>query len=103
MRIRKALVRHEISPRIHGFPRILKGGKCKNNALKQLFLIPEIPKVPTVGAPLPHLPPARSIRSLAKLSSSFFKYFLSHPCLVLGLSVFDNYDTAGIAIANPDC
>ena len=28
---------------------------------------------------LPHLPPARSVRSLAKLSSSFFKYFLSHP------------------------
>ena len=39
------------------------------------------PKSPYRGrglAPL-HPPPAQSIRSLAKLSSSFFKYFLSHP------------------------
>ena len=41
-------------------------------------------------APVPHRPPARllrsldarSIHSLAKLSSSFFKYFLSHPCVL---------------------
>ena len=51
-------------------------------------------KVPTVGGgpvPLPHRHPTQSlrsldvwsIRSLAKLSSSFFKYFLSHPCKLL--------------------
>ena len=65
-------------------PWIFKFQKKKGGE-KVLFLIPEIPKVPTVGggsATLPHPPHARSIRSLAKLSSSFFKYFPSHPWLL---------------------
>ena len=54
-----------------------KKKKKKIAALKQLKKkkkIPETQKVPTHTHP-----PARSIHSLAKLSSSFFKYFIAHP------------------------
>ena len=57
-------IRHEISQRICGFPRILKfrGGGGGGSE-------PEIPTdptvVPTVGGGPAHPPPARSIRSLA--------------------------------------
>ena len=52
---------------------------------------PQSPYCGRGASPLPHPHPARllrslnarSIRSLAKLSSSFFKYFLSHPWWLL--------------------
>ena len=83
------------------FPRILKIQKKKNlECIKTAVLIPEIPKVPTVGrgaSPLPHPPPARSLRSLAKLFSSlFFKYFL-FSCLIPVFCIHAQYALQGVS------
>ena len=64
--------------------------KTKIECIKTAVFDTRNPKSTYGGpSPLPHPPPtqslcsldARSIHSLAKLSSSFFKYFLSHSCL----------------------
>ena len=84
--------RREISPRISADFEIL-GGKKNLECIKTAVFDTRNPKSPYRGrgfrTPLPHTPPSRSTRSLAKLSSSFFKYFLSQT-LTEGLTTHNN-------------